>query len=175
MKIPKRKAQAEVITGARGPRDERKTLSDGSQDKPVEQRKGYVVFQSAFATHRIQVTAPPDLKDPFTGRMTQGRPKTAQFRNNILAVKETDDDTLAWLRAHPKFNVEFWLLSDVIEAAKGEQRRVAAGVLADPEQRAALLAELRESGESDFTLPEKPAEAEKEVGDQSPPTKAEGA
>ena len=164
MRIPTRKAQAEVISGARGPRDERSTLSDGSQERPVAQRKGYIVFQSAFATHRIQVTAPPDIKDPFTGRLTQGRPKTAQFHNNILAVKETDDDTLTWLREHPKFNVEFWLLSDVIEAAKEEQRKVAKGVLADPEQRAALLAELRESGELDFTLPEKP------VSDESPAT-----
>ena len=162
MRIPKRKATAEVISGARGPRDERKTLSDGSQGNPVAQRPGKIVFQSAFATHRIQVTAPPDIKDPFTGRLTQGRPKTAQFRNNLLAVDESDDDMLSWLRGHPKFNVEFWLLSDVIAAAKDAQRQVARDVLADPEQREALLAELRESGDLDFTLPQAATEAEPE-------------
>jgi len=160
MRIPKRKDTPEVITGARGPRSERKTLSDGSQRNPVGERPGKIVFQSAFATHRIQVTAPPDIKDPFTGRLTQGRPKTAQFRNNILAVDEKDDDMLAWLRGHPKFNIEFWLLSDVIQAGKDAQREVAKEVLADPEQRAALLAELRESGDMDFTLPDAPPKAE---------------
>jgi len=160
MRIPTRKATAEVISGARGPRSERKTLGDGSQENPVAQRPGKVVFQSAFATHRIQVTAPPDIKDPFTGRMTQGRPKTAQFRNNILAVDESDDDMLSWLRSHPKFNTEFWLLSDVIQAGKDAQRAVARDVLSDPEQREALIAELKASGEMDFTLPEPVAEAE---------------
>ncbi len=164
MRIPKRKETPEVITGARGPRDERKTLSDGSQRNPVgDKRPGKIVFQSAFATHRIQVTAPPDIKDPFTGRLTQGRPKTAQFRNNILAVDEKDDDMLSWLRGHPKFNTEFWLLSDVIQAGKDAQREVAREVLADPEQRAALLAELRESGEADFTLPDAPPEVSEPV------------
>ena len=158
MRIPTRKATAEVISGARGPRSERKTLGDGSQERPVAQRPGKVVFQSAFANHRIQVTAPPDIKDPFTGRLTQGRPKTAQFRNNILAVDDKDDDMLTWLRSHPKFNVEFWLLSDVIAAAKDAQRATAREVLSDPEQREALLAELKASGELDFTLPEKTTE-----------------
>ena len=174
MKIPKRRDTPEVITGARGPRSERKTLSDGSQRNPVgDKRPGKIVFQSAFATHRIQVTAPPDIKDPFTGRLTQGRPKTAQFRNNILAVDEKDDDMLQWLRGHPKFNVEFWLLSDVIQAGKDAQRGVAREVLADPEQREALLAELRESGELDFTLPEATTE-EKQDPEKVDPVEAEG-
>ena len=160
MKIPIRKATAEVISGARGPRSERKTLSDGSQGNPVAQRPGKVVFQSAYANHRIQVTAPPDIKDPFTGRLTQGRPKTAQFRNNILAVDEKDDDMLSWLRGHPKFQTEFWLLSDVIQAGKDAQRQVARDVLSDPEQREALIAELKASGEMDFTLPEVATEPE---------------
>jgi hypothetical protein len=164
MKIPKRKDTPEVISGARGPRSERSTLSDGSQRNPVgDKRPGKIVFQSAFASHRIQVTAPPDIKDPFSGRLTQGRPKTAQFRNNILAVDEKDEDMLAWLRGHPKFNIEFWLLSDVIQAGKDAQRETARQVLADPEQREALLAELKESGDLDFNLPDALPEAKTEA------------
>jgi hypothetical protein len=92
--------------------------------------------------------------------LTQGRPKTAQFHNNILAVDEKDDDMLSWLRGHPKFNTEFWLLSDVIKAGKDAQRAVARDVLSDPEQREALIAELKASGEMDFTLPEAAPEPE---------------
>lgn len=156
MKIPSRKATPEVITGARGPKAERTALGkkNAAKRSPVEQMKGSVVFQSVYANHRIQVTAPPDIKDPFTGRLTQGRPKTAQFRNNILVVKDSDEDTLTWLRSHPKFGVEFWLLADVIAEGKKREREHARNVLADPDQRAALLAELKESGDLDFTLPD---------------------
>jgi hypothetical protein len=134
----------------------------------VAEQKDKIVFQSAFATHRIQVTAPPDIKDPFTGRLTQGRPKTAQFRNNILAVDSKDEDMLQWLRNHPKFGVEFWLLSDVIQAGKDAQRDVAKQVLADPEQREALLAELRESGDMDFTLPDAAPDEAKPSDEEAP-------
>ena len=160
MRIPTRKATAEVISGARGPRSERKTLGDGSQENPVAQPPGKVIFQSAYASHRIQVTAPRDVMDQSTGHIFKGKPKTCQFRNNILAVDEKDEEKLTWLRAHPKFNTEFWLLSDVIQAGKDAKRLIALEVLEDPEQRAALIAELKASGDADFTLPDTAPEAE---------------
>jgi hypothetical protein len=99
------------------------------------------------------VTAPPDIKDPFTGRLTQGRPKVAQFREHILVLPKKDEDTIEWLTNHKSFRKDFWLMSDIIAEAKRAEREQAKRVLQDPEQREAILAELKESGNLDFTLP----------------------
>lgn len=158
MKIQLRQTP-EVVTGARGPREERNAVVAGTKRNPVAFDGDEIVFQSRYANHRIQVTAPPDMKDPFTGRITQGRPKVAQFRDHILRVKKKDQDTIEWLSEHPAFRRDFWLFSEVQEAARAAEREQAKRVLADPEQRAALLAELKESGELDFTLPTPAAES----------------
>jgi hypothetical protein len=165
MKIQKRPTP-EVVTGARGPREERKAVASQSAAKrnPVAFGDDKIVFQSRYANHRIQVTAPPDLKDPFTGRLTQGRPKVAQFREHILMIKKDDEDTLHWLTNHPNFKIDFWLLSDVIEEGKRQEREQAKRVLMDPEQREAILAELKESGDLDFSLPKTQSEDEEPVG-----------
>ena len=156
-----RRETPEVITGARGPRDTRNAQADEKRAKKNSglQRapEGKVRFQSAFSNLRIQVTAPTDLRDPFTGRITPGRPKAAQFRDNFYDVPVGDVDTLAFMKAHPAYGVKYWLLEDVIKEAKKVQVEQARRVLMDPEQREAVLEALRESGVSDFSLP--PVEA----------------
>lgn len=161
MKIQKRPTP-EVVTGARGPREERKAVAGQATAKrnPVAFGDDKIVFQSRYANHRIQVTAPPDIKDPFTGRLTQGRPKVAQFREHILMVNKSDEDQLEWLTNHPNFRRDFWLMSEIIEEGKKQDREQAKRVLLDPEQREAILAELKESGELDFTLPTPQSEDE---------------
>lgn len=169
MKI-KMRTTPEVVSGARGPREERKQVARQSVAKrnPVAFGDDKIVFQSKFASHRIQVTAPPDIKDPFTGRLTQGRPKVAQFREHILIVPKEDEDTIEWLTNHKNFRKDFWLLSEIIAEGKKQEREHAKRVLMDPEQREAIMAELKESGALDFTLPSSEAEeAEPEEGEDS--------
>ena len=168
MKI-KMRPTPEVVTGARGPREERKAVAAQATAKqnPVAFGDDKIVFQSRFANHRVQVTAPPDIKDPFTGRLTQGRPKTAQFREHILAVNKKDDDTIQWLTNHPAFRRDFWLLSDMLAQAKRAEREQVKRVLMDPEQKAMIVAELKESGDLDFTLPSTEAEDEPSKEEES--------
>jgi len=156
-----RREAPEVITGARGPRDVRAAQAEEAKAKRGSglQRapEGKVRFQSAFSNLRIQVTAPVDLRDPFTGRITPGRPKAAQFRENVYDVPIGDTDTLNHLKTHPGYGVKFWLLDDIIQEAKKVQVEQARRILMDPEQRDAVLEALKESGVSDFSLP--PVEA----------------
>lgn len=152
-----RREAPEVITGARGPRDvrdaqaaEKKAKRDSGISK---QPDGKIRFQARYANLRIQLTAPPDLRDPFTGRLTPGRPKAAQFKDHIFDVKADDEEQIAWLKEHPKFGVDFWLWSDVMAEAKRRDVEDAKRILTDPDNRAAVLEALKESGVSDFNLP----------------------
>ena len=153
-----RRETPEVITGARGPREQRESVAADKRAKRalgVQQvtAPGKIRFQSAFANLRIQVTAPVDVRDPFTGRVTPGRPKAAQFRDHILDVDASNEDLLGWLKGHPAYGQKFWLMADVIAEAKRQEVQQAKRILADPAQRAAVLEALKESGISDFTLP----------------------
>lgn len=154
-----RRETPEVITGARGPRDVRDAQAADQKAKRNSglgrQPEGKVRFQSRFANLRIQLTAPPDLRDPFTGRLTPGRPKAAQFKDHFYDVDATDTDRLGWLKEHPSYGKNFWLWSDVMEAAKKAELENVRQILKDPEQRAAVLEALKESGVEDFSLPTK--------------------
>lgn len=147
----------EVITGARGPRDVRAAQAAEQKAKRNsglgKQPEGKVRFQSRYANLRLQLTAPPDLRDPFTGRLTPGRPKAAQFRDHVYDCGTDETDKIGWLKTHPAFGKSFWLWSDVVEEGRRQDRENAQRILADPEQRAAVLDALKESGVTDFVLP----------------------
>lgn len=152
-----RRETPEVITGARGPRDVRDAQAAEQKAKRNsglgKQPDGKVRFQSRFANLRIQLTAPPDLRDPFTGRLTPGRPKAAQFRDHVYDVDASDAEKIGWLKDHPAYGRSFWLWSDVVEEGKRQDVQNAKRILEDPEQRAAVLQALKESGVTDFVLP----------------------
>lgn len=147
----------EVITGARGPREVREAQGLEAKAKRNsglgKQPEGKIRFQSRFANLRIQLTAPPDLRDPFTGRLTPGRPKAAQFRDHSYDVDKNDTEKIGWLTSHPNYGQSFWLWETVMKDAKRQEVEHAKRVLEDPEQRAAVLQALRESGVKDFVLP----------------------
>ena len=152
-----RRETPEVISGARGPRDVRDAqAAEAKSKRPLGTKApvGKVRFQSRYANLRIQVSAPADIRDPFTGRITPGRPKAAQFRDHNYDVAETDSDQLQFLKDHPAYGRTFWLLSDIVEAARKEQVASTKRQLeADPEFRAAILEALKESNVGEFELP----------------------
>lgn len=152
-----RRETPEVISGARGPRDVRNAQADEQRSKRTLGAKapaGKIRFQSRYANLRIQLTAPPDLRDPFTGRVNPGRPKAAQFRDHILDVGENETETLQILKDHPAFGRTFWLWSEMIEQArKAQVESTKQQLAADPEFRARILEALKESNSEDFSLP----------------------
>jgi len=112
--------------------------------------EGKIRFQSAYSNLRLQLTAPPDLRDPFTGRVTVGRPKAAQFRDHFYDVKESDTEILDWLKSHPNFGSTFWLLSDVVEIAKKQQVESVKQQLQDPEFASLVKEALGVSASAEF-------------------------
>jgi len=149
-----RREAPEVITGARGPRDVRDAqAADQKAKRTLGLRKapeGKIRFQSAYSNLRLQLTAPPDLRDPFTGRVTVGRPKAAQFRDHFYDVKESDTEILDWLKSHPNFGATFWLLSDVVEIAKKQQVESVKQQLQDPEFASLVKEALGVSASAEF-------------------------
>lgn len=156
-----RRQEPGIIQGARGPKDVRDTsVSDKLARKAAQLQRapeGKVRYQAAYANLRIQVTAPSDQRDPFTGRILPGRPKAAQFRNHFYDVSEKETDTIQWLDEHPAYGKKFWRLEDVIAEAKRQQVESVRKFLIDPENREAVLEALKTSGIADFQLP--PAES----------------
>jgi hypothetical protein len=149
-----RREAPEVITGARGPREARELQVAEKRSKRTlglgRAPAGKVRYQAAFANLRLQITAPPDLRDPFTGRITVSRPKAAQFRDHFYDVEATNKEVIDILQAHPNFGKTFWLLSDVIEIAKKQQVESVKQQLQDPEFAEAVKAALTVSATAEF-------------------------
>jgi len=149
-----RREAPEVITGARGPRDTRDAQAAEKKAKKAlglkKAPEGKIRFQSAFANLRIQLTAPPDLRDPFTGRVQVGRPKAAQFRDHFYDVETSNEEVLKILKEQPNFGKTFWLLSDVVELARKQQVAAVKAQLEDPEFASALKEALGQGASADF-------------------------
>ena len=149
-----RREAPEVITGARGPRDVRESqVADKKAKRALGLKRapeGKIRFQSPYSNLRIQLTAPPDLRDPFTGRVTVGRPKAAQFRNNFYDVDASNSEVLDILKSHPNFGKTFWLLSDVIAQAEKQQVESVKQQLQDPEFAALVKEALGVSASAEF-------------------------
>lgn len=149
-----RREAPEVITGARGPRDVRNAQADEKKAKRglglKKAPEGKIRFQSAYANLRLQLTAPPDLRDPFTGRITPGRPKAAQFRNHFYDVDASNTEVLDLVKSSPNFGKTFWLLSDVIALAEKQQVEEVKQKLQDPEFAALVREALGVSASAEF-------------------------
>lgn len=149
-----RREAPEVITGARGPRDVRDAQANEKKAKRglglKRAPEGKIRFQAAFANLRIQLTAPPDLRDPFTGRITAGRPKAAQFRNHFYDVDASNTEVIDLLKSSPNFGKTFWLLADVIELAEKQQVEDVKQKLQDPEFAKAVREALGVSASAEF-------------------------
>jgi len=149
-----RREAPEVISGARGPRDTRDTQAAEKKAKKAlglkKAPEGKIRFQAAFANLRIQLTAPPDLRDPFTGRIQAGRPKAAQFRDHFYDLDATNTELLDIIKTHPNFGKTFWLLSDVVEIAKRQQVESVKQQLQDPEFAQAVKEALEQGASAEF-------------------------
>lgn len=151
----------EVITGARGPRDEREAIVAAAQAKripgPVEIPANEVWFQAKYTRYRVQLTAPADQRLP-DGRVLRENPVVAQFEGTMLKLKKDnkkDAKKIELLMAHPRFGTDFVDFSTVLANAKTAERDRATAVLQDPEQRRLIVEALKAEG-VDFDLPTPP-------------------
>lgn len=179
--MPKFQKLPKVADGARGPSAASKALFE-EVPEPQEQRpivsEGDVLFESTraetapgttawgwtgYAGLQIQLTSMEDMKDPTTGRVTQGRNRVARFENGYYLHKKKGnkwfEEDLAFLLDHPLFGVGklFWKADD--------QRTIDNKIEFDRtlkflQRNKAMVAELAGKlgiGQSeDFTLPTQP-------------------
>lgn len=147
----------EVVTGARGPRDERERerMNTEANSGMTAVPKGKVVFQAIGARYRIQLTAPEERK-LSDGRVVRDKPLVAQFAEHFLLLDEKKDaQSIELIKAHESYGVDFWDFADILEKKKQKQVEDTRKILADPEVKARILAELKASGDTDFALPSK--------------------
>lgn len=148
----------EMITGARGPRDQRTAQAEA---QVAERRPGALVipdnevwFQAKYRRYRVQLTAPQDERLP-DGRIRRGAPIVAQFDDYFLRLKldkKKDEEKLNYLLEHDSLGTDFWNFQTILDAQKESARTQAVSTLADPEQRKLIIAALQAEG-VEFELP----------------------
>jgi hypothetical protein len=152
--------QPEVVTGARGPRDETKVITvDPSNVSDRAQvagaiPEGEVWFQAQYSRLRVQLTAPQDEKLP-DGRVRREAPIVAQFNNAMLRLKKSkpkEARIIELLDEHESKGRLFWNFQDVVDRQEKAEREKAIAVLANPKQRALIVEALKAEG-ADFSLP----------------------
>lgn len=150
--------EPEVLTGARGPRDQRLAqVAEQNSAKPAKFATGIpagkVVFQAVAAKYKIQLTPATEQILP-DGRKILGRATRADFSEGFLILDEKKDAfAISQIREHRDYGRDFWDFSEVLAAAKQAQVNAAISILADPVARKAIVEALRESGAEDFVLP----------------------
>jgi hypothetical protein len=129
----------EVLDGLRAPRTVRLEEARARQTDSPEQVQATpvagdgTVYVSKYRRYRVQVTAPSDIVDPYTGRkQSGGKSIVAEFDENVYR-NNTKDKSLRRmideaLQANPYFGkfgqtADFWLLSD--QNAQVEKRKLA--------------------------------------------------
>lgn len=145
--------QPEVITGARGPRNEVRERSARRSPGLAGIPEGKTVFRFSHARYRLQLTAPEEVKrsDGTVYRAKALVVMADNFKTTLDNLK--DAETIERIRKHEAFGVDIFDMADDFRAVKERQTQAAIDLLADPEAKAAIIAALKASGEEDFALP----------------------
>lgn len=147
----------QVLEGVRGPRDERQAAAvappaTGLDSVPETKR----VYQSAMAKYQLQLTSPEDERLP-NGRVIKGKPLKAAFVDGFLILDRKKDAEMIGFLDSSDYNeanggVEFWDFQTVIDKAAEKRRSIAVETLSNPDDRAAIIAQLKAEG-VEFDLP----------------------
>lgn len=160
----------EVLTGARGPRDERLALEQAAIAKRLPGLpsipEGQVWFKSKYYRLRVQLTAPEDVRLP-DGRLKRGVGLVVQFNEGFAKLNEKKDaERIQLLRERENFGIDFWDFQTEIDAMVKEQQENAVTVLRDPRSREAIVKQLIAEG-VDFALPTRSKKQSKSEDDSS--------
>ena len=171
------KMPPKVLDGTRGPRSERLDDMRADAETPFEAAQPHIpvvdgtVYLSMFPSYCVQVTAPADVTDPITGRKTIGRPTKALFQEGRYVNNARDKK----LRTHideilqsnsrfgkPGSGADYWLADEARRMAQAAAKLSAASTLRqlaqnNPDELAALLAELKQGDDTDVKMPAPPA------------------
>ncbi len=135
------RVQPKVVTGLKGPGKvegrEKAPLAG-----PVAAKANEVVYESVVKNYRLQITAPFDIVDTRTGRVTAADPKVAQFRENVFITEDTEVIEIMDAGSCCGVGKEYWRQTDLTAAV--EQRKddeIRAFVAAHPEKVKAFLQE----------------------------------
>ena len=166
--------EPEVIAGARGPREERKTLGDAHTAKRgtgvATIPDGEVWYQARHSRLRVQLTSPPDVILP-DGRVKRELPIVAQFDQSFLKLnpvkKEKDRKIAALLAEHPSLGTGFWNFQDVLDTQQKQDRDRTLTVLQDPDQRKLIIEALKADG-VDIELPAPRTRSKSKDGEAQP-------
>jgi len=158
-------AQVEMIIGARGPRSERlesmRASADARASAPIGIEVRGTAYASAHKGYRVQITAPADVVDPYTGRRQQGKPIVAQFRDwhyvndaKDPAVRRMVDEAL---QSNPRYGLrlDFWLVEAQRQAVQDKRLADARDTLRKLPKEVVMefLAGLETGTDEDHALP----------------------
>lgn len=131
---------ANVVTGPRGPH---KPVERVDKAAPVAVAEGSIAYGSAVKSYRVQITAPYDIHNPQTGRVTRAEPKVAQFREFTYIASGEDQEIIDELDKIAGVGKKIWRQADLdasIAAAKDNEVRMF--VQANPEKVSEMLKEI---------------------------------
>jgi hypothetical protein len=129
------------------------------------------VYLSAYPGYMVQISAPADVVDPFTGRKTIGRPVVARFTEGRYVNNARDLKLRAYIDEEmqrktrfgkPGSGADYWLAEDAVRMAQAAAKASAASTLRslakqNPAELEQLIAELRQGDATDVVMPAAPA------------------
>ena len=164
------KLAPKVLDGTRSPRDTRmedmRAGSEASFDAtPSEMPKvDGTVYLSAYPGYMVQISAPADTTDPFTGRKTIGRPVVARFTEGRYVNNARDPKLRAYVDEEmqrktrfgkPGAGADYWLAEDAIRLAQAAAKAGALATLRSLPKAAVeqFIAELKQGNATDAVMP----------------------
>lgn len=167
-----------VLDGTRGPRADRIDEIRARADEVPDAAFGLTaypkvdgtVYLSPFPLYCVQITAPPDITDPLTGRKTVGRPVKALFQEGRYVNNARDPKVRAHIDAvlqensrfgRPGQGADYWLAADAVRATQAAAKAGALATLRSiakqsPEELTKFLSELQQGDATDVTMPAVP-------------------
>ncbi len=166
-----------VMDGTRAPRDTRfEEMRAQSEEKfdatpAVMPKIDGTVYLSAYPGYMVQISAPADVIDPFTGRKTIGRPVVAKFVEGRYVNNARDPKLRAYIDEEmqrktrfgkPGSGADYWLAEDAVRMARAAAKASASATLRqlaaqNPAELEQLIAELKQGSDTDVKMPAAPA------------------
>lgn len=167
-----------ILDGTRGPKSERLDEMRAQAEEVVDFTRGAdrpkvdgTVYLSLYPGYMVQISAPADVTDPFTGKKTVGRPVVARFVegryvNNARDPKlrkYIDDELQSKTRfGKPGSGADYWLAEDAVRMSQAAAKANATATLRalakqNPAELERLIAELKQGEATDQVMPAAPS------------------
>lgn len=165
-----------VMDGTRGPRaeyiDEVRARADEQPEMPrVMPKVDGTVYLSMYPGYMVQISAPADITDPFTGKKKIGRPVVARFENGRYVNNARDPELRKFIDTEmqsktrfgkPGSGADYWLAEDAVRMARAADKASAKATLRklaaeNRDEFRQLISELEQGSDTDAKMPAPPA------------------